>query len=190
MTLVADEYRIRLDGIRFRAHHGVTDSERNLPQDFLVTVEVTLPVSTLPRGDHYRDVFDYDRLASLVVEEGTTQTCRLLETLASRVIARVLHDTPATRVRVSVTKSRPPTASSVDSVAVELVGVRPAPLALDGRSAQRAGPMWPGPGPEMGAGEDGGSSMVFGRGLSAAGAARVLRRMRQTGSFEPGSASS
>jgi dihydroneopterin aldolase len=124
MSFSCSEYRIRLEGIRFRGHHGVSDSERDLPQDFLVTVDVTLPVSVLPAGDHIRDVFDYDRLATLVVEEGTKKSCRLLEILARRVIERVLEDTPATRVAVSVTKSRPPTASSVDAVSVELVGAR------------------------------------------------------------------
>lgn len=114
------EYVLRLDGIRFRGHHGVSDSERALPQDFLVSLEVYLPLEVLPTGDHIADVYNYDRLATLVVEEGTEHRCLLLETLAQRVIARVLKDTPATRVSVAVTKSRPPTRSSVDSVTVEL----------------------------------------------------------------------
>lgn len=114
------EYVLRLDGVRFRGHHGVSDSERALPQDFLVSLEVYLPLEVLPTGDHIADVYNYDRLATLVVEEGTEHRCLLLETLAQRVIARVLKDTPATRVSVAVTKSRPPTRSSVDSVTVEL----------------------------------------------------------------------
>jgi len=118
------EYRLRLDGIRFRGHHGVSDSERALPQDFLVSLEAHLPLGVLPSGDAIADVFNYDRLATLVVEEGTRQKCRLLETLAQRVIARILADTPATRVSVAVTKSRPPTRSSVDSVTVELRATR------------------------------------------------------------------
>jgi 7,8-dihydroneopterin aldolase/epimerase/oxygenase len=126
MSLAVDQYKIRLEGIRFRGRHGVSDSERALPQDFLVTVEVLLPVSALPQGDHIRDVFDYDRLATLVVDVGTAETCRLLETLARRVIQRVLADTPASRVSVSVTKSRPPTHASVDNVTVELCGTRDA----------------------------------------------------------------
>lgn len=121
---VTSDYKIRLDGIRFRGRHGVSDAERDLPQDFLVTLQVALPTSSLPEADSYRDVFDYDRLASLVVEEGTGQQCKLLETLAQRVIARILRDTPVTWVSVSVTKSRPPTHASVDSVSVELVARR------------------------------------------------------------------
>jgi dihydroneopterin aldolase len=118
------EYRLRLDGIRFRGHHGVSDSEQALPQDFLVSLEAHLPLGVLPTGDAIADVFNYDRLASLVVEEGTSRRCRLLETLAQRVISRVLTDTPATRVSVAVTKSRPPTRSSVDTVTVELRATR------------------------------------------------------------------
>lgn len=118
------DYVLRLDGIRFRGHHGVSDSERALPQDFLVSLEVHLPLGVLPSGNHIADVYNYNRLATLVVEEGTRQKCLLLETLAQRVIARVLADTPATRVSVAVTKSRPPTRSSVDSVTVELRATR------------------------------------------------------------------
>ena len=118
------EYKIRLDGIRFRGKHGVSDSERDLPQDFLVNVEATLPVSALPQGDHMRDVFDYDRIASLVVQEGTAHTYRLLETFGRRLIESVLENTPATKVTVSITKSRPPTNCSVDAVSVELAGTR------------------------------------------------------------------
>ncbi|MFO0659433.1 MAG: dihydroneopterin aldolase [Polyangiaceae bacterium] len=120
-----DEYTIRLDGIRFRARHGVSDSERQLPQDFLVTVDVSLPVSVLPQGDHLRDVFDYDRLASLVVEVGTSQAFRLLETLGQRLIERIFDATPATRASISVTKSRPPTDASVEGVTVTLIAQRP-----------------------------------------------------------------
>ncbi len=119
------EYKIRLSGVRFRARHGVSDSERQLPQDFLADVEITLPTATLPTSDHLREVFDYDRFASLIVEVGTSQEFRLLESLGARVIERVLEATPATRVSVSITKLRPPTTSSVDAVSVELVAHRP-----------------------------------------------------------------
>lgn len=120
----ASDYKIKLEGIRFRGCHGVSDSERNLPQDFLVTLQIALPTQTLPETDNYQDVFDYDRLATLVVEEGTHQTYKLLETLARRVIARILRDTPATWVSATVTKSHPPTQASVDRVSVELVAFR------------------------------------------------------------------
>ena len=124
MPASVETYRIRLEGIRFRARHGASRAERDLPQDFVVHLVVDLPVSLLPRSDTRARVFDYDQLASLVVDEGTSVSYKLLETLAERVIARVIADTPATAVTVQVKKFGPPTSASVDAVAVELTGHR------------------------------------------------------------------
>lgn len=118
-------YRIRLEGIRFRGRHGASKEERRLPQDFCVTLEVDLPVTALPRDDVRAQVFDYDVLANIVVDEGTGASYQLLETLAQRLIARLLSETRAIRVNISIRKFGPPTSASVDSASVELVGVQP-----------------------------------------------------------------
>ncbi|MGK4002045.1 dihydroneopterin aldolase [Sorangium sp. So ce1036] len=122
MGSVIQTYRIRLDGIRFRARHGASRAERDLPQDFVVCLEVELPIALLPRADSRARVFDYDQLASLVVDAGTSASYKLLETLAERIIERVLEGTPASGVTVQVKKFGPPTSVSVDAVAVELTG--------------------------------------------------------------------
>jgi len=124
MALKFHQYNVKLHGIRFRGKHGVSDAERDLPQDFLVNAELSLPASTLPRVDRLKEVFDYDHVATLVVEEGTKRTYRLLETLAQRLLERLLTDTPATRATVSIQKSHPPTKCSVDAVSVELTAAR------------------------------------------------------------------
>jgi dihydroneopterin aldolase len=124
MPSPVESYRIRLEGIRFRARHGASRAERDLPQDFVVHLDVELPVSLLPRADSRARVFDYDQLASLVVDEGTRVSYKLLETLAERVIARVIADTPALAVTVEVKKFGPPTSASVDAVSVALTGHR------------------------------------------------------------------
>ena len=124
MPAEVESYRIRLEGIRFRARHGVSRAERDLPQDFVVHLDVELPVSLLPRADARARVFDYDRLASLVVDEGTRVSYKLLETLAERLIERLFADTPAARVTVEVKKFGPPTSASVDAVSVSLTGHR------------------------------------------------------------------
>ena len=124
MPSSVETYRIRLEGIRFRARHGASRAERDLPQDFVVDLEVILPVTALPRSDSRARVFDYDQLATLVVDEGTRGSYKLLETLAERLIERVLADTPAVSVQARVKKFGPPTLASVDAVSVELVGRR------------------------------------------------------------------
>ena len=124
MASTITTYRIRLEGIRFRARHGVSRAERGLPQDFVVHLEVTLPVSVLPRSDSLARVFDYDKLATIIVDESTRASYKLLEVLAERLISRVLADTPATAVTVQVKKFGPPTSASVDAVSIELTGNR------------------------------------------------------------------
>jgi dihydroneopterin aldolase len=124
MTSTVATYRIRLEGIRFRARHGASRAEQALPQDFVVHLEVELPVSALPRSDTRRSVFDYDRLASLVVEQGTRVTVRLLETLGRNIIDCVFESTEAIAATVTVKKFGPPTTHSVDAASVELTGRR------------------------------------------------------------------
>jgi dihydroneopterin aldolase len=65
-------------------------------------------------------------LASLIVAEGTRASYKLLETLAKRLLERVLDDTPALAATVRLRKFGPPTAVSVDTVAIELSGEREA----------------------------------------------------------------
>jgi len=124
MGLELARYGIRLDGIRFRAKHGASDSERQLPQDFVADLEVSLPVSLLPESDDRTTVFDYDTLATLVVDEGTRTSYKLLETLAQRLLARIFEDTPALTATVRLRKFGPPTLASVDSAAIEVSGAK------------------------------------------------------------------
>src|SRR3954467_6353325 len=109
MTASVETYPLPLEGIRFRARHGASRAERDLPQDFVVDLEVLLPVAALPRSDSRARVFDYAKLAARVVDEGTRVSYKLLETLAERLIDRVLGDTPAVFVQVRVKKFGPPT---------------------------------------------------------------------------------
>jgi len=124
MTVTVTTYRMRLEGIRFRARHGVSPAERDLPQDFVVDLDVALPVAALPASDERSCVYDYDKLASLVVTEGTKASYKLLETLASKLLERVLSDTAALCATVRLRKFGPPTIASVDTVAIELSGNR------------------------------------------------------------------
>lgn len=121
---------MRLDGIRFRGRHGASRAERDLPRDYIASLEVELPVAALPKTDTLKGVYDYGRLADIVVGEGTGASYRLLETLAQRLVSRILDESPALSVTVRITKFGPPTSVSVDSASVELTGQRDRPAAL------------------------------------------------------------
>jgi dihydroneopterin aldolase len=117
-------YRMRLNGIRFRGRHGASRAERDLPQDFVADLDLELPSSAIPKTDSKKAVFDYGKIADAVVEVGTTRSYRLLETLASELVARIFEVSPAARVTVSVTKFGPPTSASVDRASIELTAER------------------------------------------------------------------
>ncbi|MGO8999231.1 MAG: dihydroneopterin aldolase [Polyangiaceae bacterium] len=119
-----NEYTLRLHAIRFRANVGASRTERSLPQELVIDVELTLPTSSLPARDVKKEVVDYDAVAQLVVQEGQATPYHLLETYALRLIDRLLAATPATRVRVAATKLRVPSMHSVDRAVVELVATR------------------------------------------------------------------
>ena len=119
-----DAYKIILEGIRFRGRHGASRAERGLLQDFTADVELELPMSALARADTRSRVYDYGKLAEMVVDEGTKSSYRLLETLGQRLIDRIFQESPAIAVTVRVKKFGPPTAVSVDSASIELRGRR------------------------------------------------------------------
>ncbi len=99
--------------------------ERALPQEIVVDVELTLPLSAFPKRDVRRDAVDYGAVADIIVEEGRAEPYRLLETFAQRLIDRLMRETPALRARVSATKLRVPTSHNVhDRAVVELVATR------------------------------------------------------------------
>lgn len=117
-------YTLRLESIRFRANMGVSKSERAIPQELVVDVELSLPLSALPKRDVRNDAVDYGVISELVVKEGLAEPYRLLETYVQRVVKRLLAETPAMRVKVGATKMRVPTTHSVDRAVVELIGTR------------------------------------------------------------------
>lgn len=122
--MVVSEYTLRLQSIRFRTNMGASRSERQIPQEIIVDVELSLPTQSLPKRDLRRDAVDYGVVADLVVEVGLAQEYHLLETFAQRLVERLLEETPAHRVKVGTTKLRVPTSHSVDRAVVELVASR------------------------------------------------------------------
>jgi dihydroneopterin aldolase len=120
-------YTLRLHGVRFRANVGASHSERSLPQEIVVDVELILPLSAFPKRDLRRDAVDYGAVANMVVQEGCAEPYRLLETFAQRLVDRLMRETPALVVKVSATKLRVPTSHSVDRAVVELVATRDSP---------------------------------------------------------------
>jgi len=112
--------RIILHGTQFYGYHGVHDEERRLGQRFLVDVELSLDVSAAASHDDVSSAVDYSQVHAVVVEIGTQQTFRLLETLATRIASALLDRFPIRGVVVRATKPAPALAGVLAGVSVEV----------------------------------------------------------------------
>jgi len=111
---------ILLHGIQFYGYHGVHDEERRLGQRFLVDVALRLDLSGAASRDDVSSSVDYTQVHAAVVEIGTRQQFKLLETLASRIASTLLERFPIQEVTVRATKPTPPLPGVLTGVSVEV----------------------------------------------------------------------
>jgi dihydroneopterin aldolase len=112
--------RILLHGIQFYGYHGVYDEERRLGQRFLVDVAMCLDLSGIASRDDVSSGVDYTQVHAVVVEIGTREQFKLLETLASRIASTLLERFPIQEVTVRATKPTPPLPGVLTGVSVEV----------------------------------------------------------------------
>lgn len=115
--------RIRLAGMRFLGHHGVTLEERIEPQPIEVDVILEVDLSGPAASDELADTLDYGALFELVEGIVTGRSFRLLEALAgeiaSEVLASAAADGPAIeRIEVRVRKPGAPLPGTFETVEV------------------------------------------------------------------------
>jgi dihydroneopterin aldolase len=106
---------IRLRGLRAFAHHGVFEHERVNGQEFIVDVDVRVPLGNL--ADDIDQTIHYGTLAEAIVEAVERDPVDLIETVAERVAGVVL-DAGADSVRVEVHKPSAPITVPFDDVSV------------------------------------------------------------------------
>lgn len=110
--------RILLHGLRVRAHHGVHPEERADGQDFVVDVELVVPLAVAAAADDVVATVHYGQLARGVVDAVGRDPVNLIETVADRVARLALEDPRVERVRVTVHKPQAPIGVPFDDVAV------------------------------------------------------------------------
>jgi len=112
--------RISLHAMLFEGRHGVSELERELPQEIEVDLEVEADVAAASVSDNLAETVDYGPLVELcrrVVEE---RSFKLLEAIAGAIAADVLASTPATAVTVRVRKLAVPIDADLDYAQVEI----------------------------------------------------------------------
>ena len=113
--------RITLTGVRFRAHHGVYDFEREQGQEFVIDVSVAVDLSAAASGDDLGATVHYGELAEAVVAAVERDPVDLIETVAERVAAVALAYPAVDEVEVTVHKPEAPISVPFTDVAVTIV---------------------------------------------------------------------
>lgn len=110
---------IFLRGIRGYGFHGVLAAERQAGQEFIVDIELELPLNAAAESDALSSTVDYSEIASSVYSVITGEPFDLIETLAERIAGVCLANPSVDVVTVTVNKPGAPI-----TVPFENVGVR------------------------------------------------------------------
>lgn len=111
---------IRLEGLHFRALHGVMPQERQVGGDFLVTLRVGYPLAVAMASDDVKDTLDYAALYRLVEREMLLPS-KLLEHVAGRIAEAIEKAFPqVSSIDLTLTKQNPPMGADCQGASVEV----------------------------------------------------------------------
>lgn len=111
---------IKVENIRVFANHGCLKEETAIGSDYRVDLVVRANLSKSAETDDLGDTVDYVFLNKVVREE-MAKPSKLLETVAQRIIDRILNeDKLVTKVTVAVSKINPPIGGDVKMVTIKL----------------------------------------------------------------------
>ncbi len=115
--------KLYLDRLRLQASVGILEHELRAKQPLLISIEVGLrETAVVPPADTVANVFDYRLLREAALAEAQAGHVNMLETLAGRIVQRLLDHAAVENARVRVDK--PSIFTDCDSVAVEVTGQR------------------------------------------------------------------
>lgn len=110
--------KIKLKNIRIFSYHGCLDEEGKIGSDYRVDLSVKGDLLHSATTDALSDTIDYVHLNKIVKEEMAVRT-KLLETVAERILNRVLKELQLVqKVKVDVSKINPPIGGNVAMVTV------------------------------------------------------------------------
>ena len=111
---------IYLKNVRCYCFHGCLKEESIIGSEYLVNLWAKGALGKASLTDKIDDAIDYVFLNKVIVEEMSIPS-KLLETVAERILNRVLNeDNKIHKITVSVSKICPPINGDVESVAVKL----------------------------------------------------------------------
>ncbi|MCB0472176.1 MAG: dihydroneopterin aldolase [Flavobacteriaceae bacterium] len=111
---------IKVRNIRLYAYHGCLDEEGKIGSEYRVDLCVKADLSTSAKTDKLSDTVDYVHLNRIVKEEMSIRT-KLLETVAEKILVRILRELPMVKkATVEISKLNPPIGGNVSMVTIKM----------------------------------------------------------------------
>lgn len=115
---------IKVENIRVFAYHGCLTEEKKIGSDYRVDLEVKANLRPSSVSDRLGDTVNYVLLNRIIKEE-MLKPSHLLETVASRILLKVLsEDDLVDEATVWVSKLNPPIGGDVEMVTIKMTEKR------------------------------------------------------------------
>ena len=111
---------VRLQRMTFYGFHGVSRAERETGRRYEVDCELRFDFERAGQSDQLKDTINYKQVYDTIEEVLSADNIQLIETLATRIVERVLEAFPVDGARVRVRKMIPPIPGNLDYIEVEL----------------------------------------------------------------------
>jgi len=109
---------IKLKNIKVFSYHGCLDEESKIGSEYRVDLKVHGEINKKNKTDKLADTIDYVHLNRIVKEEMAIRS-KLLETVAERILNRVMQELiMVQKAKVDVSKINPPIGGNVSMVTV------------------------------------------------------------------------
>jgi 7,8-dihydroneopterin aldolase/epimerase/oxygenase len=110
-----------VSGLVVHAHHGVSEEERRIGQNFILDLALMVDLTAAARSDKVADTASYDDIVAAASLAFAARRYRLVEAAAGEVAAALLAAFPkVARVRVTVRKPHAPLPATFEHVGVTL----------------------------------------------------------------------
>ncbi len=112
--------KIILKNILVYGYHGCLIEEGQIGSDYQINLTVKSNLKPSAKSDNLKDTVDYVLLNNIVKEEMSIRA-KLLETVANRILKRILKELPLVdEAMVQVSKINPPIGGDVEMVTIEM----------------------------------------------------------------------
>ena len=115
---------VKVENIRVFSYHGCLKEETKIGSDYRVDLEIKANLQKSAKTDMLKDTIDYVFLNRIVREEMLKPT-HLLETVAKRILIRILKEAPKVKKAIVwVSKLNPPIGGDVEKVTIKMTEQR------------------------------------------------------------------